>query len=107
MSLGLRPVRERLLIEKDAASERIGSLIVPESARKAQSIGTILAAGPGYFAGYGTDGEPQYTPSEFREGDRVVFGDYAGVELRVDGRILWVLMPDEICCKLGGADASA
>jgi chaperonin GroES len=105
--LGLRPVRDRLLVEKDPASERIGSLIVPESARKAQSVGTILSVGPGYFAGYGDDSQPLFRPTEFREGDRVVFGEYAGVELKIDGRTLWVLVPDEICCKVGVADAAS
>jgi chaperonin GroES len=104
---GLRPVRERLLVEKDPGAERIGSLFVPEAARRAQTVGTVLRVGPGYFCGVDDHGSPIYRPSEFQEGDRIVFGEFSGVEVRVDGRSLWLLMPDEVCCTIGGRDASA
>ncbi len=60
----------------------------------------MLAVGPGYFDGYGADGEPCFQPIEYAPGDRVVMGDFAGVELVVDGERVWVLTPDEILCKV-------
>ena len=108
MRTRLVPVRERLLVQKDPPAERIGSLFVPETAKKAQTIGTVIAAGPGYFAGTDAAGSPVYTPTGYGVGDRVVTGEWSGIEVSVDGETLWLLTPDEIHAKVEeGTDARA
>lgn len=100
MTTKLVPMRERLLVEKDPGAETIGRLIIPDSVRKPQTVGTVIASGPGYFQGYDSDGQAIHLPSEYREGDRVVMGEFCGVEVVLDGRTLWLLVPDEIHCKV-------
>lgn len=96
----IQPMREKLLISKDPGRERLGSLFLPEAARKPQTTGVVIATGPGFFAGYDEAGEPVYTPTEYHEGDRVVFGEWAGCEIRVDGETYFLLTPDEIHARL-------
>ncbi len=101
MPTELFPLRERLLVRKDAGAERIGRLIVPDSVRKPQTVATVISTGPGYFQGYDASGQPIFAPIEFRPGDRVVIGEFAGVELQIDGATAWLLVPEDVFCKLG------
>ena len=100
-------MRERLLVKKDPGSDRVGDLWIPDTARKSQTIGTVVATGPGYYLGPDSDGEPIYGAMEYKEGDRVLFGEWSGVELAVDGEALWLLTPDEVHAKLVEVDGNA
>ena len=105
-STTLLPMRERIIVQKDPGAESVGRLILPESVRRPQSVGTVVAVGPGYFQGYDSAGEPVHRPTEYEVGDRVVVGEFAGVEIVLNGITQWIVVPDEINCKvLEDADA--
>ncbi len=88
----VRPLYDRVLVERVQSESRSkGGLILPDSAQEKPSIGVVLAAGHGRL---NKDGELE--PLAVKEGDKVIFGRYAGTEIKVDGQERLVLREDEI-----------
>lgn len=88
----VRPLYDRVLVERvEEASKSKGGLFLPESAKEKPSEGVVLAVGQGRV---NDKGEVQ--PLVVKEGDRVLFGKYAGNEIKVDGEERLILKESEI-----------
>ena len=89
VKLKLEPFGERIIVRREI-TEKIGSIIVPESSQKTSLHGTVVAVGP--------------DADWVKPGDRVLFGRYAGFELpgKLDGYENCLLMNNEdLLAKLG------
>jgi chaperonin GroES len=82
------PLGARVLVKRDDAPEQIGSIIVPDKAKKAQAAGVVRAKGAGRVL---NDGSRR--PLPLAVGDRVTFLPYGGVEVEIGGEKL--LMVEE------------
>lgn len=82
------PLGARVLVKRDDAPEQVGSIIVPDKAKRAQAAGVVLAKGAGRVL---DDGSRRPLPLEV--GDRVTFMSYGGVEVEIGGEKL--LMVEE------------
>lgn len=82
--MNLKPIRDQVIVRMPPRTERIGSIIVPETVPDEQMEGTVVAAGPAAV--------------EVEPGDVVVFRSFAGAdsELEVDGQTCRVMYEDEI-----------
>lgn len=88
----VRPLYDRILVKRVEEETRSkGGLFLPETAKEKPSEGLVLAVGQGRVAENG-----DVKPLVVRVGDRVVFGRYAGTEIKVDGEDRLVLREDEI-----------
>lgn len=88
----LRPLYDRILIKRvEEKTRSAGGLFLPETATEKPSEGIVLAVGQGKLSRSG-----DVKPLVVKEGDRVVFGRYAGTEVKVDGEDRLVLREDEI-----------
>jgi chaperonin GroES len=88
----IRPLYDRILVKRvEEETRSAGGLFLPESAKEKPSEGIVLAVGQGRL---GNDGEVR--PLAVNEGDRIVFGRYAGTEIKVEGEERLVLREDEI-----------
>ena len=88
----VRPLYDRILIERNDAPEKTKSgLYLPSSSSEKPSQGTVIAVGAGQLK---KDGELR--PLQVATGDTVVFGKYAGSEIKVEGKDLMILKEDEI-----------
>lgn len=88
----VRPLYDRVLVKRVEEETRSrGGLFLPESAKEKPSEGIVVAAGQGRL---GEDGSVR--PLAVKEGDRVVFGRYAGTEIKIEGEDRLVLREDEI-----------
>ena len=76
----LRPLGDRVLIRFIEGEEKVGSIIIPDTAKEKPQEGKVVAAGPGKM---GEDGKR--IPMELKKGDRVLFSKYAGSEIKIDG----------------------
>ena len=80
MSIKLNPLKDGLIIERDAQEKTSsGGILLPESAKETPLRGTVIKAGPGKAA---QDG--QILPMAVKAGDRVLFAQYAGTKLTLD-----------------------
>jgi chaperonin GroES len=87
----LIPLSDRVLIRKAKPIERIGGIILPESAQKRMNEGVVLAVGPGSRNREGT-----LVPTSVKEGDNVVLSEYGGTEVLIDGEELHLFREDDI-----------
>jgi chaperonin GroES len=88
----VRPLYDRILVKRMEAQVRSkGGLFLPDSAAEKPSEGVVLATGQGRL---GDDGE--VSSLAVKAGDRVLFGRYAGTEIKVNGEERLVLRENEI-----------
>ena len=103
----VRPLHDRVLIRRVAEEEKTkGGIIIPDTAKEKPSEGEIVAVGSGKVNDKG-----EIRALEVKKGDRVLFGKYAGNEIKVDGAELIILREEEILgiieAGMGQADAIA
>ncbi len=88
----IRPLYDRILVQRVESETRSkGGLFLPDSAKEKPSEGIIVAVGHGRLA---KDGDLE--PLAVKAGDRIVFGRYAGTEIKVDGEERLVLREEEV-----------
>ena len=77
----IRPLNDRVLVTREEEEQKsAGGIIIPDTAKEKPQRGKIVAAGPGKM---GEDGKR--VPLEVKAGDRILFGKYAGTEIKLDG----------------------
>lgn len=86
----IRPLSDRIVVEpKEVESKTAGGIVIPDTADKDKPMqGTVLAIGNGKYI----DGKMQ--PLQVKVGDRVLFGKYAGTNIKLDD-IEYLVMREE------------
>ena len=75
------PLRDRILIKRVGEEEKTkGGIIIPDTAKEKPIQGKVIAVGKG-----ARDKDGKLIPLEVKEGDTVLFGKYAGTEIKVEG----------------------
>jgi chaperonin GroES len=90
--MALRPLHDRILVRRlEEAEQKRGGIIIPDTAKEKPQQATILAVGTGRVS---DDGKVQ--PLDVKTGDKVVFGKYAGTEVKIDGEELLIIREDDV-----------
>ncbi len=90
--MALRPLHDRLLVKRLEEKEQVqGSIIIPDTAKEKPQEAKVLAIGPGRIT---DDGKLQ--PLDIKVGDTVVFGKYAGTEVKIEGEDLLIIREDDV-----------
>lgn len=85
--MSIKPLADRVLIKSAAAEEvTIGGIIIPDSAKEKPLKGEVIAAGKG------TKDEEMVV----KEGDKVLYGKYAGTEIEIDGGKYLIMRQSDI-----------
>jgi len=88
--MNVRPLHDRIIVERlKQSADRIGAIIVPDSAKEKPQLGKVLAAGLGKSNKEGTR-----VPLDVKAGDTVLFGKYSGQEIKLEG-IEYLIMKEE------------
>ena len=88
----IRPLHDRVLIKRIDEQETVkGGIIIPDTAKEKSQEGEVVAAGAGKMLENGS-----ILPLEVKEGDRILFGKYAGTEVRLADQNYLILREDEI-----------
>jgi chaperonin GroES len=83
----VRPLFDQILVRKTAELDRSkGGIIIPDEAKDRPSEGTVLYVGRGHKQKDGS-----WWPLEVVPGDLVIFGRYAGTEVKIDGETLLIM----------------
>ena len=90
--MALRPLHDRILVRRlEEAEQKRGGIIIPDTAKEKPQQATVLSVGSGRIT---EDGKVQ--PLDVKAGDKVVFGKYAGTEVKIDGEELLIIREDDV-----------
>ena len=84
--MNIKPLADRVLILPAPAEEKIGGIIIPDTAKEKPLRGTVKAVGNG------TKDEEMI----LKEGDTVLYGKYAGTELELDGEKYLIMRQSDV-----------
>jgi chaperonin GroES len=92
MSLNLKPLGDRLIVEPNEAEEVTASgIVLPETAKEKPQQGKVLAAGPGR-----RDDEGKRIKMDVKEGDTVLYAKYAGTEVKLEDKKYLILKETDV-----------
>jgi chaperonin GroES len=90
--MNLRPLSDRVVVRRmEEEKTTVGGILLPDSAKEKPAKGEILAVGEGKRSDNGS-----IIPMSVKVGDNVLFGKYAGQEVKVDGADVLVMREDDI-----------
>ena len=100
----IRPLQDRVLIKRvETKEEEVrGGIVIPDSAKEKPQEGEVVAVGEGKVLDSGTRVEMSVKP-----GDRILFGKYAGSEVKIDDVEYLIMREDEVLGILEGKTVSA
>ena len=86
------PLGDKVVVKRLEADEKTaGGIVLPDSARERPQQGRVLSVGDGRLLKDGQRSQPQV-----QEGDRVIFANWAGSQIEVNGEELLIMSEDDI-----------
>ena len=90
--MNIRPLQDRLVVKRmEEERTSAGGIVIPDSATEKPSRGEVLAVGNGKVTENGN-----VRPLDVKAGDQVLFGKYAGTEIKVEGDEVLIMREDDI-----------
>jgi chaperonin GroES len=91
-AMKVKPLHDRVIVKRIEEEEKTkGGIIIPDTAKEKPIQGRVIAAGKGKVTDDG-----KVLPLEVKEGDKVLFGKYAGTEVKIDGEEHLIMREDDI-----------
>ena len=96
--MSLRPLHDRVIVRRlEEETTPAGGIVIPDNAKEKPSRGEIIAVGNGKPLDSG-----DVRALDVKVGDKVLFGKFAGTEVKADGEELLVLREDDIMAVIEG-----
>ncbi|MFH2074711.1 MAG: co-chaperone GroES, partial [Pseudomonadota bacterium] len=88
----IRPLQDRVIVKRieEEATTR-GGIIIPDTAKEKPMEGLVIAVGKGK-----TTEDGKLIKPDVKAGDRILFGKYAGTEVKIDGEERLIMREDDI-----------
>jgi chaperonin GroES len=101
--MDIRPLHDRIIVRRqdDDGEQRVGGIIVPDSAKEKPHRGTVVAVGDGRLTDDGTR-----IPLDIKTGDLVLFGKYASADITIHGEEFLILREGEVLAVFDDSAAS-
>ena len=94
--MNVRPLRDRILVERlEEAEQRLGGIIIPDSAKEKPQQGKVIAVGAGK-----ADKDGKRIALDVKQGDTILFGKYSGQDIKIDGEEYLIMREDEVLAVL-------
>lgn len=88
----VKPLQDRVLVERvEEETKTAGGIIIPDNNKEKPAQGKIIAVGSGYRLNDGS-----VRSLEVKTGDTVLFGKYAGTDVKVEGKEYLIMKEDDI-----------
>ena len=88
----IRPLHDRVIVQRlEEGEQKIGGIIIPDTAKEKPSQGQVVAVGPG-----GRDESGKVITPDVKAGDKVLFGKWSGTEVVLDGEDLLIMKESDI-----------
>ena len=89
--MNIKPLADRVLVLPAQAEEKVGGIIIPDTAKEKPQHGTVVATGEG------TKDEAMV----LKEGDEVLYGKYSGTELEHEGTKYLIMRQSDVLAVVG------
>jgi chaperonin GroES len=90
--MNIRPLHDRIIVERlEEETRTAGGLIIPDTAKEKPQQGKVIAVGKGKKT---EDGK--VLPLDVKVGDKILFGKYAGTEIKIEGKELLMMREDDV-----------
>jgi chaperonin GroES len=100
--MDIRPLHDRIIVRRlEEGEQKIGGIIIPDSAKEKPQQGEVIAAGDGKL-----NDEGKRVPLDVKAGDRILFGKYTSQEVKLDGEEYLIMREDEVLAVVGRATES-
>ena len=91
-----RPLHDRIIVQRlDEGEQRVGGIIIPDTAKEKPQQGKVVAAGKGKAKDDG-----KVLPLDVQAGDTILFGKYSGQDIKIDGEEYLIMREDEVLAIL-------
>jgi chaperonin GroES len=96
--MDIRPLHDRLIVRRlEDGEQRIGGIIIPDTAKEKPQQGKVIAAGKGKL---NEDGKR--VPLDVKAGDLILFGKYTSQEVKLHGEEYLIMREDEVLAVIDG-----
>jgi chaperonin GroES len=96
--MDIRPLHDRIIVRRlEEGEQKIGGIIIPDSAKEKPQQGEVIAAGNGKLK---EDGKR--IPLDVKAGDRILFGKYTSSEVKLNGDEYLIMREDEVLAVIEG-----
>ena len=90
--MNIRPLHDRIIVERlEEETTTAAGIIIPDSAKEKPQQGNVVAVGKGKVT---EDGK--VLPLDVKVGDKVLFGKYAGTDIKLDGKEYLMMREDDV-----------
>ena len=94
----VRPLHDRILVQRlEEGEQKVGGIIIPDSAKEKPQQGKVIAAGSGR-----TKDDGKRIPLDVTAGDTILFGKYSGQEIKLEGDDYLIMKEDEVLAIFEG-----
>jgi chaperonin GroES len=98
--MNCRPLHDRIIVQRlEEGEQRVGGIIIPDSAKEKPQQGKVIAAGSGKVKDDG-----KRIPLDVKAGDTILFGKYSGQEIKIDGEEFLIMREDEVLAVIDDGD---
>ena len=88
----VKPLNDRVLVKRiEEVQVTKGGIVIPDTAKEKPIEGKVISVGPGKMSDAGNR-----MPLQLKEGDRVLFGKYAGTEIKMEGEEYLMMREEDI-----------
>jgi chaperonin GroES len=92
----VKPLNDRVLVKRiEEVQVTKGGILIPDTAKEKPIEGKVISVGPGKMSDAGAR-----MPLQLKEGDRVLFGKYAGTEIKMEGEEYLMMREEDILAVL-------
>ena len=96
--MDIRPLHDRIIVERlEEETKTAGGIIIPDTAKEKPQQGKVIAVGKGKRT---EDGK--LLPLDVKVGDKILFGKYAGTEIKIEGKEFLMMREEDVLGVIEG-----
>ena len=96
--MNVRPLHDRIIVQRlEEGEQKVGGIIIPDSAKEKPQQGTVIAAGNGK-----SNDDGKRIPLDVKAGDSILFGKYSGQEIKLEGEEYLIMKEDDVLAIIEG-----
>jgi len=94
--MAVKPLADRILVKRiESEEEKVGSIIIPDTAKEKPQEAKVIAVGPGKL-----DDKGKHLPMDVKKGERVLISKYGGTEIQIAGEEHLIVRQDDVLAIL-------